>query len=143
MIIKHQIYFVFFKIWCHLNLIYKGRFVYYYSEEKEKWIKGVVTSFEGVSVTRKIFGFEIGVNWLEPLQGYNSKAYTWGAYDLKSYKKKLRSKPLRVDQLKIGDYVWRLKSNDEVPQWRKTKINSTYKELIRECPSDYKVAEMY
>ena len=136
---KHRIYFFFYKIWCYVNFIFPGRFVYTYSQEKEKFIKGVVTSFEGESVTRDNFGFDIGINWLEPIQGFDTRYYTWGGYSLKSFFQKIRLKPISVTDLRIGEKVLRRKSSDENPQWRETTINKTYLELIKEFPQDYKI----
>lgn len=136
---KHQFYFFLLRVWAQFNLIYKGRFVYTYSEEKEKFIRGVVTSFCGESIDRNEFDFEVGIDWLEPLIGYDSRVHTWGSYSLGSFGGRVRFKPVTVAQLKIGDSVLRRRSGDKEPQWVKTQINKTYKKLIQEFPEDYKL----
>lgn len=49
----------------------------------------------------------------------------------------------KLSDLKIGDFVMRLRSSDKGPQWIKTVINATYLELIANDPDSYKLALTY
>lgn len=86
---KHKITYFFIKLWCKLNSINIGKIVYYYSEDKQKKIKGVITSFDGGSITKNKFYFDININWLEPTQGNDSRFYSTASYDLKSFHKEI------------------------------------------------------
>lgn len=86
----HRFYFFWWKIWMYLNGITPGTFFLEYSEEKGRNIKGVVTSLNGESVTTKKFGFDIYIDWLEPLKGFDSRYYSCGSYSYKDVVNKLR-----------------------------------------------------
>ena len=86
----HRFYFFWWKIWMYLNGIKPGAFFLEYSESKGRNIKGVVTSLNGESVSKKDFGFDIYIDWLEPLQGYDTRYYSSGAYSYKDVINKLR-----------------------------------------------------
>ena len=90
MIRLHRIYFFFWKLIMRSKGIKIGTFFVEYSEQKHKDIKGVVTSLSGDSITKNKFGFDININWLEPLEGYDSRCYTFGSYRYKDTVKKLR-----------------------------------------------------
>lgn len=42
-----------------------------------------------------------------------------------------------ANQVQIGEYVMRRRSEDKTPGWIKTYVNATYLDLIREFPEDY------
>lgn len=44
-----------------------------------------------------------------------------------------------ANQVQIGDYVMRRRSEGKEPEWIETYVNSTYLELIREFPEDYQL----
>ena len=82
----HGIYFFFWKLKLYFLGIKKGTFVKTFSEDKSKFIKGVVTSLNGDSITSTKYSFDISVNWLEPLQGNDSRYYNVGHYTEKQVK---------------------------------------------------------
>lgn len=87
---KHRIYFFFWKLWMRFNGIKVGTFFEEYSHQKNKYIKGVVTSLSGCSITTKKFGFDINISWLEPCRGFDSRYFTSGSYSYKDTIKKLK-----------------------------------------------------
>jgi hypothetical protein len=89
---KHFFYFFFWKLWMKLNGIKTGTFFTVYSELKQKEILGVVTSLSGESINNKIFETDININWLEPIQGFDSRYHTFGSYSYKDTLKKLKKK---------------------------------------------------
>lgn len=86
---KHYLFFLIWKIKMYLKGYKKGTFVKVWSEEKNKFIKGVVLSLSGDSVTKKNFGFDVNVKFLEPVVGHDSRFYSYGSYSSKEIGKKL------------------------------------------------------
>ena len=73
-----------------LKGIKKGTLFLIWSEDKKKWIKSVVTEFYGDSINNNTFSFQIGINHLEPIQGNDSRYFSWGSYsyeDIKNMKR--------------------------------------------------------
>lgn len=84
----HKFYFFLWKIKAYFKGVAVGKFAYVYSEGKEKYIKGVITSLNGVSVSNTKYGFDIGLQLFEPTQGYDSRYYSWGSFNLDSIHKR-------------------------------------------------------
>lgn len=64
----HKIYFLIWKAVMGIKGIKKGAVFFHYSTQKGIFIKGVLTSFSGESVTNRDFDFSVYIEWDEPLQ---------------------------------------------------------------------------
>lgn len=80
---KHRIFFILYKFYAWLIGIKSGKNVFIYSKDKNKLIKGVVSSIGGESVTKSIFGFDVNINWNEPLTGEDPRYHSYGSYKFK------------------------------------------------------------
>lgn len=65
----------------------KGRIVQIESDQKKKVILGTITGVGGYSVSRFDLAVDIEIDWFEPLEGDDSKCYSYGAYDMKGIKR--------------------------------------------------------
>ena len=83
---KHYIYFLFWKLLQRIRGFRIGTQVKIWSQEKDKHVKGCITSISGDSIDNSIFNFYFGVNLYEPLQGNDSRYYSWGSYHPKDFK---------------------------------------------------------
>lgn len=92
MILKHRIYFFFWKILMNLMGIKKGVFVEEWSDSKNRFITGVICGYAGESVNEKTFGFDIHIKWLQPMQGNEYPHHTEGWYSYKEFDKKIKFK---------------------------------------------------
>lgn len=81
----HKFYFFFWKLFMRTKGIKKGAFVTIRSTKKKRQIKGVISQLVGESVTKKEFGFDIYIDWLEPLRGNDSRFFSCGAYGYKGF----------------------------------------------------------
>lgn len=92
MILKHRIYFFFWKSLMNFMHVKKGVFVEEWSDSKNRFITGVIYGFVGESVDENTFGFDIHIKWLEPMQGTSSLYHSEGWYSYKQFKDKIRFK---------------------------------------------------
>ena len=83
---RHIILFGLWKVKMTLLGIQKGRAVMLWSDDKQKYTKGYITSFNGVSVTNQKLGCDIGIDCLEPIEGDDIDYYTCGFYSYKDFK---------------------------------------------------------
>lgn len=83
---KHRFYFFLWKIKMYLKGFKKYTCVETYSEDKKKVIKGFVFGFTGDSVTNKVYGFDVNIKWIEPLQGNDARFFNSGWYSEKQIK---------------------------------------------------------
>lgn len=85
MIPKHRFYFLLWKIWLFLRGIREGRLVKTKSFDSNKDVTGVIMSISGQSVNQQIWGLDINIHWLKPLNGHDSRYYTTGAYGIEDF----------------------------------------------------------
>lgn len=86
---KHRFYFLLWKIKMYFKGFEINTPVKVYSEDKKRFIKGYIQQFTGDSITKKKFGFEIHVLFLEPLSGNDTRWFSSGFYSEKSIKEKI------------------------------------------------------
>lgn len=80
---KHRLFFLIWKIKMYLKGYKKGTFVKVWSEEKDKFVKGVIECLSGDSITTKKVEFDLNVKFLEPVVGNDSRFYSYGSYSSK------------------------------------------------------------
>lgn len=78
---KHYMYFKFWKFLMRLRGIKYGKVVSIFYEERQ--IIGIVSGLSGDSINDKLYGFEVNIKWLEPLQGNDPRYHTYGSYEYK------------------------------------------------------------
>lgn len=83
---KHKLYFLVWKLIQRLKGFKVGTIVKIWSEEKRRFIKGCVTTVQGDSINYKDYDFYLGINLFEPIEGNDSRYYTWGSYSPKEFK---------------------------------------------------------
>jgi hypothetical protein len=83
---KHYILFLIWKFYQRLKGFKVGTIVKVYSEEKQKYIKGCITTIQGDSITDDKYDFYFGINFFEPHKGNVSDYYMWGSYYPKEFK---------------------------------------------------------
>lgn len=83
---KHKLYFLLWKFIQRLRGLKVGTIVKIWSGEKDKFIKGCITNFVGVSVDSKKSRFFLSVELVEPLEIDNLNAYIIRGFDVKGFK---------------------------------------------------------
>ena len=83
---KHYVIFLLWRLYQRIRGFKIGTIVKIWSQEKNKYIKGCISTISGDSITDKEYDFYFGANLFEPLQGNDSRYYSWGSYYPKDFK---------------------------------------------------------
>lgn len=78
---KHRFYFFLWKLRMAILGIEEGVTVWVYSTNKGKHIRGTITNLTGESITSKDYGFDIQIEFDEPIQGNDQRYFTSGSYN--------------------------------------------------------------
>ena len=80
----------------NLKGIRKHRKVKTWSNQKKRYISGMIMHLSGMimhlsgeSITKDCYGFDIQINWNEPIQGNDFKYHISGSYSFKDFSKKV------------------------------------------------------
>lgn len=133
---RHKVLFFFRLAYLFLKGVRSGRTVWFYSDQKYKFIEGKIDYIVGCSATKDSYETTISITFKEPLYGDDPKFYiTWMGepdvfFEQIRFKKKYR----------LGEEVLYCHTKSEwgeLPKWKRITMDKAHVERANRYNSDY------